>query len=403
MKSYRVAAFLLILLMSIASASATSDWKEKCNARNQGTPYEGLCELSGLVSGLQETLNGISEQIGLINTGLSNSESRVQALEGEVQSFLQINPGTCPEGHYMVGIDAEGNIICKLFCSCGFTNCGDICVNLQTDPQNCGECSTVCPTGSHCIAGQCGCQPPLSNCNGYCANLMTDSQNCGECDTRCPAGSQCMAGKCIGGDLCSDGLKNGAETDVDCGGACPPCKNGRTCTCDADCLSGVCGPTGTCLPAPCQPEPERCDGFDNDCDGLIDEVCAYCAPGLHDCNGICKDLTNDEENCGGCGNACPPGEQCVNGQCYCIADDNCPAGQKCFQGRCSADSDMDGYVDLIDNCPRTYNADQRDSDGDRIGDACDNCPTVVNPDQMDRDGDGFGDVCDAFPDNPRLY
>lgn len=70
------------------------------------------------------------------------------------------------------------------------------------------------------------------------------------------------------------------------------------------------------------------------------------------------------------------------------------------------DSDSDGVIDGIDNCPMQANADQIDSNGNGIGDACDdydydgvptymdNCPTVANPDQRDTDKDGLGDACD---------
>jgi hypothetical protein len=44
---------------------------------------------------------------------------------------------------------------------------------------------------------------------------------------------------------CSDGIKNGSESDVDCGGSCPRCANGRTCLSRNDCASGLCS-GGTC-------------------------------------------------------------------------------------------------------------------------------------------------------------
>jgi hypothetical protein len=42
---------------------------------------------------------------------------------------------------------------------------------------------------------------------------------------------------------CTDGVKNGNETDVDCGGSCLPskqCGNGLMCNNGPDCTSGVC-------------------------------------------------------------------------------------------------------------------------------------------------------------------
>jgi hypothetical protein len=43
-------------------------------------------------------------------------------------------------------------------------------------------------------------------------------------------------------------VKNGSETDVDCGGSCPACPNGDTCNVNTDCQSGNCS-QGTCAPA----------------------------------------------------------------------------------------------------------------------------------------------------------
>ncbi len=58
------------------------------------------------------------------------------------------------------------------------------------------------------------------------------------------------------------------------------------------------------------------------------------------------------------------------------------------------DSDQDGVIDSVDNCPKDANKEQTDSDGDKVGDACDNCPKQSNPLQSDTDKDGAGDTCD---------
>jgi hypothetical protein len=62
-------------------------------------------------------------------------------------------------------------------------------------------------------------------------------------------------------------------------------------------------------------------------------------------------------------------------------------------GSLLADTDLDGVIDLVDNCPLAMNPGQADGDGDTRGDACDNCPILANPDQADADGDGIGDAC----------
>ena len=39
---------------------------------------------------------------------------------------------------------------------------------------------------------------------------------------------------------CFDGVRNGPESDVDCGGDCPACERGDRCTAPRDCYSGRC-------------------------------------------------------------------------------------------------------------------------------------------------------------------
>jgi len=50
---------------------------------------------------------------------------------------------------------------------------------------------------------------------------------------------------------CTDGLKNGTETDVDCGGAtCSACVAGRSCAVDGDCADGARCAAGVCVALP---------------------------------------------------------------------------------------------------------------------------------------------------------
>ncbi|HEX5064168.1 MAG TPA: thrombospondin type 3 repeat-containing protein [Kofleriaceae bacterium] len=61
------------------------------------------------------------------------------------------------------------------------------------------------------------------------------------------------------------------------------------------------------------------------------------------------------------------------------------------------DSDGDGVLDAVDNCPTIANTDQRDHDGDLHGDACDHCPHLASTADPDGDFDGVGDACDPRP------
>jgi hypothetical protein len=46
-------------------------------------------------------------------------------------------------------------------------------------------------------------------------------------------------------NTCADGVQNGTETGLDCGGGCKPCATGGTCTSAGDCLGDVCA-AGVC-------------------------------------------------------------------------------------------------------------------------------------------------------------
>jgi hypothetical protein len=57
--------------------------------------------------------------------------------------------------------------------------------------------------------------------------------------TDCPSGV-CAAGVCQNAS-CKDAIRNGEETDVDCGGAiCPTCSPGKACKLDTDCTNAKC-------------------------------------------------------------------------------------------------------------------------------------------------------------------
>jgi hypothetical protein len=81
---------------------------------------------------------------------------------------------------------------------------------------------------------------------------------------------------------CTDGIQNGTETDIDCGGTCRACAVGRHCTGGLDCLSSNC----------------------------TSGVCASCANGI-------MDWIETGVDCGG--GVCPA---CVVGQ-RCLANSDC--------------------------------------------------------------------------------
>ncbi len=79
---------------------------------------------------------------------------------------------------------------------------------------------------------------------------------------------------------CSDGTKNGDETDVDCGSNCQPCGDGKVCEEPADCQSGVCASETLCAAPICgdnvENAAEACDTgaldsatCDSDCSAIV--------------------------------------------------------------------------------------------------------------------------------------
>ncbi len=74
---------------------------------------------------------------------------------------------------------------------------------------------------------------------------------------------------------CSDKMKDGTETNVDCGGGkCAPCLDGKGCTTGSDCADQVCS-GGTCLPPACTDKVKNGTETDVDCGGS----CPPCAAG----------------------------------------------------------------------------------------------------------------------------
>lgn len=104
-----------------------------------------------------------------------------------------------PTGCMLIGINAQCQPIgvpCR-GCTCppGLTNCTIGCVDLKTDPNNCGVCRQVCTGGKICQNGRCVCVVPTpTDCNGTCTSLLNDPNNCGACGLRCPPGDFCSPG-----------------------------------------------------------------------------------------------------------------------------------------------------------------------------------------------------------------
>jgi hypothetical protein len=269
--------------------------------------------------------------------------------------------------------------------------CGGVCVDLRSDPSNCGACGLACPAGIGCLAGSCvplvqNCALALEGatcalgqasaipgycCGGQCVDLETNNANCGGCAATCPSGTNCDgSGECIGPDgglgaaagssclvlgdydncttdaglqgICCGGDCTAASdlysfsTCATCGFGCPGCVAG--CPTGTACVGGGTGTGGNCQLLVCG---SRGNG----------DFCAFgpvVADGAYDpdfcCSQVCTDISQDPNNCGSCGIVCPSGI-CASAQCVPAGPDgdclqSCGPWAVCVAGAC-VDSSCD--------------------------------------------------------------
>lgn len=87
-----------------------------------------------------------------------------------------------------------------------------LCVELPTDPANCGRCGNTCPAAQMCVSGMCACPMGQALCGGACVTTDSDPAN------RCAANGGCAALLAS-----SPGLANGVYLiDVDGDGPSTP-------------------------------------------------------------------------------------------------------------------------------------------------------------------------------------
>jgi hypothetical protein len=230
----------------------------------------------------------------------------------------------------------------------------------------------------------------------WAAISLTTSSACsapcgpGDCPSRV-----CVKGACAEAS-CSDGVMNGSETGVDCGGGCSGCPPGAACIRSSDCAAGtnqmapcigrVCG-AAVCAPgyADCNgdssdgcevrtdDDPEHCGACDEPCSPRqASGVCAAgtcavdtCTSRFGDCNGSsadgCEaDLTSSHLHCGTCGSPCPAFSFCSSGTCQCQSG-RTPCGNIC--------------VNLASNTAHCGACDNACAPGELCGNSICACPT----------------------------
>jgi formylglycine-generating enzyme required for sulfatase activity len=162
----------------------------------------------------------------------------------------------------------------------------------------------------HARIAELGCAPgPLDAAATPGSRALGSQAPPGVCQTAtdCDTGfCHPVTGRCAR-PSCSDGFKNGGETDVDCGGSCPAaCPDGKSCRTGADCQGGFCASPSATL--------------------------GYCM--TSSCTDFFRDGDESDVDCGG---SCP--DRCGEGQ-GCRADSDCQAGSRC-----------DGLTQTCTECP----------------------------------------------------
>ncbi len=234
---------------------------------------------------------------------------------------------------------------------------------------------------------------PLGTYEFSCPTCSDGLQNGSETGIDC-------GGSCSACPTCSDGLQNGDETGVDCGGstcsACPTCSDGlqNGDETGVDCGGSTCSACPTCS-----------DGFQNgdetevDCGGSTCSACPTCSDGLQ--NGDETGVDCGGSTCSACP-TCSDGFQNGDETGVDCGGSTCPACPTCSDGLQNGDeTGVDCGGSTCSACPTCSDGFQNgDETGvDCGGSTCSACPTCTDGFQNgDETGvDCGGSTCSACP------
>jgi hypothetical protein len=219
------------------------------------------------------------------------------------------------------------------------------CRGTETDLRECGvdlvtaiavqSCSFVCSGGS--CTGICHPKDKQCKTGGVVPQLCADSGSWQD-QTACTYQCDAATGNCIAAG-CKDNVKNGDETDKDCGGSCGGCAVGGKCLANTDCLaptSAHCA-SGTCALASCSDGVLNGNETDKDCGG---SCAADCAVGLS-CAGNADCLLPDSGHCSG--------GKCIAASCTDGVQNGTETGKDCG-GSCAADCALGDGCGLDADC-----------------------------------------------------
>lgn len=217
-----------------------------------------------------------------LDLGTWSTTRRKESVTPTATAAVQTGGGTSNGGTNSGGTGGSPSQPTATPTTCPPTDCG---VTFVLDPMTC-EC--VCPS-------------PYTRCGDSCCFGGAVCNSDGSCN--CPAGME----PC--NEVCTPSCPSGQYFDANC-----------QCTAQTSCGAGETLCNGQCVSLSCPPD----QLFDPGSCGCVNR----CGSGQGYCGGNCIDIVNDANNCGSCGNVCPPNMPCIAGTC------KCPATQNYVNGQC---------------------------------------------------------------------
>jgi len=312
---------LLILLVAILMISSFASAKTP-----EGKPFK---EIWDAIEEHDDSLRDIFVTKNVFNRTVNSILGKIHDLQEQINNILEIDQ------EQDNNITALENRIAQLeervaaLENCTQDSCGQpICI---PSTEICGnsideDCDSI----------------PDDNCSSQeCVNGQTQScfsgnpvfSGIGECRNGTMACANGLWGPCVGAvypqpEVC-DGLDN------NCDGAADENLGSTTCgigACENTMPNCIGGTLQSCVPR--TPSPEICDGIDNDCNGVVDDNCTP-PDGT-----LCDD-----------GNACTLDDTYLSGQCA-GTPKNCDDGNQCTIDTCDSNSAGCTYTSVPDgtNC-----------------------------------------------------
>ena len=304
----------------------------------------------------------VFDTLGYVNF---NASGRVTSFRDECLSGTTVVEYFCLEGHFPF-LNASA---CPASQSCVNGECKQVNVVTCIDSDSGLTYST---SGQVTVTLSAG--PPKIFTDDCLNNLVLKEYYCSSLNSyalekvSCPGG--CSAGACQGSNVsCTNAVKDGSETGVDCGGSCPgKCGLGIGCFVPSDCSSNTCS-GGGCVAAAV----DSCVDTDGS-NALTFGTVTYfnSSSGLNSSftDSCLNNVTVNEQICSGTLRSisllnCSGGQSCSGGICVAVIVDSCSDSDGAnlfFQGTVSGNKTGVPYS-YSDSCASSKNVSERTCSG----------------------------------------